>query len=142
MSLAPKVVAELSQSPLRNSHGNEPANAPPMEWNDEEEIDLAENIVYDANSGDDSTRHCARGVLQHGEPEVEMLVVPPYDELRIRQGKDRPHADGLADAVGVLDGRTHDLRRSWGRKPAKGGETVAGDQERLDPPRVMGQDCV
>ena len=55
-----------------------------MEWDDEEQIDLAEDIVYDANGGNDSARYRACGLLQHRQPEIQVLVVTARDQLCLR----------------------------------------------------------
>lgn len=57
------MAANFSQPASYDSLGDEPSDAPPMKWNDEKEIDLAEDIVYDADRRDDGAGCCGCGVL-------------------------------------------------------------------------------
>src|SRR5438552_3253966 len=136
---SPDAGSDRSQ-PLRlDGVAHQRLNAVSVEGHDKEQIDSAEDIVNGADRRDDNARCIALFQLQHRQPEVQMLVVPPGNDFIVRNEEDRPRPDFFTDAVLASDLRAHDFADGRSFQTEHFRNRIADNQQALHPERRMSE---
>lgn len=131
----------ISQPACAQRSRDDVFDAPPVEWNDEEEVNLSEPVVYGTNGRHDHTGAGSPKFPKDGQPKVQVRVVSASNEFVVSYAENRPGTDGVANLIGLSSSRRHDFCFSRYRESTPLCESISKYQGMLDPTWMMAKDA-
>lgn len=115
----------VSQPACAQCSRDDVLDAPPVEWDDEEEVNLSGPVMHGTNGRHDHAGAGSPKFPKDGEPKVKVRVVSASNEFVVSYAENRPGTDGVANFIGLSSSRHHDFCFSRYRESTPFCESIA-----------------